>query len=274
MNGIMTSNVRRLGRVLIALTSGLLALLWLMSAWGRLPVAEARGPAVANTSDNGLLLSSSNIFTYYIFMPILFKSSDLVFQDDFSNTNSGWPHKQSFEDCYYEYKNGRYRVEVDEYGQRCIIPNLKIPKQVNGTFSVKVRRTSSEERYMLYGLIFGAGVDATKYRWALEVYPNNDSKCGNRPFYWLYALVDGNRKYFKDRCTDTIETDKDDWNELKIIRNGETIKVYINGESKGEYNDAKYLLDQGYTLLQVVSVSNAEIVVEFDDLEIRRSTTP
>ncbi|GAB4538191.1 MAG: hypothetical protein Kow0063_25780 [Anaerolineae bacterium] len=273
MNSFISSSTRRLGRILIAMILGIVALVGLAGVWGGQPAA-AIGPAAANTHDYGLLLSGSNVLTYYIFLPVVFKSQDLVFYDDFSNTSSGWPHRQSFEDCYYEYKNGRYRVEVDEYGQRCIIPNLQIPKQVNGTFKVKVRRTSDEERPMLYGLIFGAGVDATEDRWALEVYPNKDSDCNNKPFYWLYALVDGKSKYFRDRCTDSIDTDENDWNELKIIRNGATIKVYINGESKGEYNDANYLLDQGYTLLQVVSVSNDEIVVEFDDFEIRRSTTP
>jgi len=213
------------------------------------------------------------MLTYYVFLPILFKA-DVVFFDDFSDPNSGWPDDISFEDCHYEYRSGRYRVKVTDNGQRCIIPNMRIPKQVNGTFSVKVRRTSNKESHMLYGLIFGAGVDATEDRWALEIYPNNDSNCSNKPFYWLYALVNGNRKYFRDRCTDVIDIDQDDWNELKIIRNGKTIQVYINGESKGEYTDANYLLDKGYTLLEVVSASNNDVSVEFDDFEIRKSTTP
>jgi hypothetical protein len=127
---------------------------------------------------------------------------------------------------------------------------------------------------MLYGLIFGAGTDATSDRWALEIYPNDDPDCGGKPFYWLYALVDNNRKYFKDRCTDVIDIDEDDWNDLKVIRNGSTIKVYLNGESKGQYNDASYLLDKGYTLMEVVSASKDKISVEFDDFEIRTKTVP
>ncbi len=274
MTDLMTSNTtRRLARISVALILAVAALVWLLSTWSSLPTAEARGPAEANAGSTDLLLSGRNTLTYYVFLPILFKS-DVVFSDDFSSTSSGWPHRISYEDCYYEYRSGRYQVKVTDNGQRCIIPNLSIPKQVNGTFSVKVRRTSNEERHMLYGLIFGAGVDATEDRWALEIYPNDDPKCSNKPFYWLYALVDGDQKYFEDRCTDLIDTDEDDWNELKIIRNGQTIKVYINGESKGEFNDAKYLLDKGYTLLEVVSASNEDISVEFDDFEIRRSTSP
>lgn len=273
MISLNTSNTRRLGRAAVALILGVVALVWLLSTWGSLPTAEARGPAEANTGSTDLLLSSRSMLTYYIFLPLVFKS-DIVFFDDFSDPNSGWPDDISFEDCHYEYHNGRYQVKVTDNGQRCIIPNLSIPKQVNGTFSVRVRRTSPEERHMLYGLIFGAGVDATEDRWALEIYPNNDPDCSNKPFYWLYALVNGSRRYFQDRCTDVVDADENDWNELKIIRNGSSIKVYINGDSKGEFNNASYLLDKGYTLLEVVSVSNDDITVEFDDFEIRRNTTP
>lgn len=269
----ITPNMRRLARASVALIVAVSALVWLLSAWSSAPTAEARGPAEANSGSTDLLLSSRSMLTYFVFLPIVFKS-DVVFFDDFSDPNSGWPDDESYEDCYYEYRNGRYQVKVTADGQRCIIPNFNIPKQVNGTFSVKVRRTSDEERHMLYGLIFGAGVDATEDRWALEMYPNDDSECDGKPFYWLYALVDGERKYFRDRCTDHIDTDEDKWNELKIIRNGKTIKVYINGESKGEYNDANHLLDKGYTLLEVVSASEENISVEFDDFEIRRTTTP
>jgi hypothetical protein len=273
MTNLITSNTRRLGQVSVALILAVAALVWLLSTWSSLPTVEARGPAEANSGSTDLLLSSRSMLTYYVFLPILFKS-DVVFYDDFSNSHSGWPHDKSYEDCYYEYRNDRYRVKVTDYGQRCIIPNLSIPKQINGTFTVRVRRTTDEDYTMLYGLIFGAGVDATEDRWALEIYPNEDDDCDDKPFYWLYALVDEERKYFKDRCTDSIDTDEDDWNELKIIRNGKNIKVYINGESKGEYDDAKYLLDKGYTLLEVVSVSDDDIIVEFDDFEIRASTTP
>lgn len=273
MNSLITSNMKRLARASVALILAVAALVWLLSAWSSLPTAEARGPAEANSGSTNLLLSSRSMLTYYVFLPIVFKS-DIVFSDDFSNPNSGWPHDESYEDCHYEYRSGRYRVKVTDDGQRCIIPNFSIPKQVNGTFSVKVRRTSDEERHLLYGLIFGAGVDATEDRWALEMYPNDDDDCDGKPFYWLYALVDGDTEYFEDRCTDVIDTDGEDWNELKIIRNGKNIKVYINGESKGEYDDADYLLNKGYTLLEVVSASDDDITVEFDDFEIRSSTTP
>jgi hypothetical protein len=200
--------------------------------------------------------------------------SDVVFFDDFSSTSSGWPHNVTFEDCDFDYVSGRYRVKVTSRNQECIIPNFNIPKQINGTFSVKARRTSNEDYPMLYGLIFGAGTNAIDNRWSLDVYPNDDDDCDDKPFYWLYALVDGDRDFFEDRCTDSIDKDEDDWNELKIIRNGQNIKVYINGEKKDEFNNANYLRNEGYTLLHVVSASDEDITVEFDDFQITQKTTP
>lgn len=274
MKSIITSNLRRQGRALVALALATAALVWLLGMWGGLPTAEARGPAAASTGGTDLFWSTSDVITTFIFLPVVFKSEtpSLVFFDDFSSTGSGWPHKITWENCYFEYYGGRYRVKVFKNGQRCIIPKKNMPKQINGTFIVKVRRTSNEDRHMLYGLIFGAGENAIKNRWALEVYPNKDSNCSNKPFYWLVALKDGDRKYFRDKCTDVIDTDQDDWNELKVIRNGKNIKVYINGESKGEYNDADYLRDEGYSLLEVVSASDGDIYVEFDDFTILSTT--
>jgi hypothetical protein len=273
MKGFITSKPgRRWGQVLVVLVLATAGLILLLATWDGLPAAEARGPVTSNTGSADPTLSSSDAITHFIFLPLISKSN-IVFFDDFSSTSSGWPHKVSFEDCYYEYHNGHYRVEVSAYGQRCIIPNLKIPKQVNGTFSVRARRTSDEDEPLLYGLIFGAGPDANEDRWALEIYPNEDENCSNKPFFWLVALVDGDTEYFESRCTDAIVEDEDEWNDLKIIRNGKSIKVYINGKLKGDYSDANYLLNQGYSLLEVVAVSDETIYVEFDDFTILPSTS-
>jgi hypothetical protein len=273
MKAFLISKFGRRVQVLAVLLLATVALLLLLGAWSGLPAAEARGPAAASLGDSDLLLSSSNAITIYL--PIVFKS-DLVFFDNFNDSSSGWPHEVSYEDCYFEYYNGRYRVKVSEQQECPPIPNLKIPKQVNGTFKVKVRRTSDEDGHMYYGLIFGAGVNAFEDRWALKVYPNNDPPCDNKPYFWLIAHEDGDQEFFEDVCTNTIDTDKNDWNELKIIRNGKDIKVYTNGYFKlhVEGDDAAHLLDEGYTLLYVASVSNETIYVEFDDFEIRRSITP
>jgi hypothetical protein len=283
MKGRIISNLARHARALAAFALALTALVLLLSAWSSLRMVEAREPAAPQPDGADFSLSSTSLVTYYVYLPFIARPcyvylpfisySPIVFYDDFSNPSSGWPTgKAEGQECYFEYLNGHYRVKVEEYGERCIIPNFNIPKRVNGTFSVKVRRTSDEGRHMLYGLIFGAGADAIENRWGLEVYPNEDPNCDDKPFYWLYALVDGDSEYFETKCTDSIDIDENDWNELKVIRNGTRIDIYINGERKGSYTDADYLLNEGYTLLEVVSVSDDTIEVEFDDFIVSRST--
>ncbi len=279
MKSFMISKLRRRGRALLAVAIAAAALVWLLGNWSQLPSVAAHEPlaTLAGTDAGGadLTVVNSEPITYYSFLPTLFKSelSDIVFSDNFSSSSSGWPTGDDG-DCEYEYRDGRYRIKVTDYGERCYAPNLLIPKQVNGTFSVRVRRRSDEDRHMLYGLIFGAKPvpHAAENHWALEIYPNDDSDCNDKPFFWLVAVVDGDREYFRDKCTDSIDKDENDWNELMVIRNGQHIDVYINGDHKGDYNDADELLAEGYSFVEVVSVSNETITVEFDDFEIRRST--
>ena len=273
MINFITSKTRRQGRVLIALALAIAALVWLLSTWSGLPTVEAREPAVANTTNPDILLSSSKTLTYFVFLPIVLSPPDLVFYDDFSDDDSGWPDDVSFEDCDYEYRDGRYRIKISGYGQTCMAPNFSIPEQINGTFSVKVRRISDSNRKLWYGFIFGAGSDANEERWELLVYPFKDSQCDNKGVFWLRAFEDGDEEFFEDRCTDAIDTDTSDWNNLKVIRNGKDIKVYINGQLKGDYDDADYLLDKGYHLLYATSASNDNVYIEFDNFEIRRSTS-
>jgi hypothetical protein len=283
MKGLVTSKLARHARVLAAFVLALTALVFLLSVWCNRKMVVAQDLAPPQPDGSNFSLSSTSLITYYIYLPTIFHPyhvylpfisySPIVFYDDFSNPDSGWPTgKAPGQECYFEYLNGHYQVIVDKEGERCIIPNLSIPKRVNGTFSVKVRRTSDEDRHMLYGLIFGAGADAIDYRWGLEVYPNKDSGCDDKPFYWLYALVDGDSEYFETTCTDSIDVDENDWNELKVVRNGTRIDIYINGEHKGSFTDADYLLNEGYTLLEVVSASDDDIEVEFDDFIVSRST--
>jgi len=239
------------------------------------PVATDPSETPAKAGGN---ITHSDIITHYLFLPLVFGTDpDLVFFDDFSDPNSGWPDDLAWEDCYFEYYDndcdGCYRVKVTHDQQRCMVPNFRIPEQVNGTYSVKVRRTSDKDEEVLYGFIFGAAPDATQDRWTLQVFPDKDSACDDKPFFWLSAHVDGDREYFKDQCTDTIQTGNQ-WNELKVVRDGKKIKVYMNGYLKGNYDDAKYLLDKGYFLLDVISLSDKTVIVEFDDFTIRSDIAP
>ena len=84
MNSHITSRLRRPGRVLVALTLALAALVLLLSVWGGLPTANAREPATDKSGSQDLSSSSTALAAYTIFLPMLQKS-DVVFFDDFSD---------------------------------------------------------------------------------------------------------------------------------------------------------------------------------------------
>jgi hypothetical protein len=279
MKNFITSNLRRQGRALVPLALGVTALVWLLGVWGGLPTVEARGPAVANPNTTDLTLSSSDAFTIYF--PMIFKPLPYVFFDDFSNPNSGWPTAPNnvLDDiCSFDYYQGHYRVKVTDYSAsgdaRCIVPGYPVPKQVNGTFSVRIRRTSDSSRDVLYGFFFGAGTNAYRDRWALEVSPDKD--CGDKGFFWLSAIEDGDDKdLIGDVCTDAINIGNE-WNELKVIRTSSKIYIYINDRLKGTYNNS-YLRDEGYFDLEVVSLysgtsDSRPTYVEFDDFKVESTT--
>jgi hypothetical protein len=278
MSHLIASKIARQGRALAVLMLAVGALVLLLAAWGGLSAVEARGAAIDGQDRNDFSLSSTSLASYSLYLPWMSKT-DVVYEDNFSNSASGWPHKVKYQDCYFEYRTYGdnhepvYYMKISSKGQECMVPNLTNPPySVNGTFSVRVRRISSDSRPLLYGFAFGASEDALEDRWALEVYPNDDPKCENKPFFWLYALQDGDRKYFRDECTDEIDTEKEDENELKIVRNGKNIDVYIDGHHEGDYNDANYLTSEGYVLLRATSASDSDVEIVFDDLKITTST--
>ncbi len=281
MKSLSTSNLRRQGRALAPLVLGVAALVWLLGIWGGLPAAEARGPSAANPDTTGLALSSSDMITYYVFLPLIFKAPPYVFFDDFSNPNSGWPTAPNNvlpDICSFDYYQGHYRVKVTGYSAsgdaRCTVPGFPVPKQVNGTFSVSIRRTSDSSRDVLYGFFFGAGTNLYEDRWALEVSPDKD--CGDKGYFWLSAIEDGEDKGLIDVvCTDAINTGNA-WNELKVIRTSDKIYIYINDRLKGTYNNS-YLRDKGYFDLEVVSLypdtsDSKPTYVEFDNFKVLSTT--
>ena len=273
MKNYSTFNLGRCGRVLVVLASAAAVWILLLGMESGLLVAQASElppPKVDNTGWATL--------AYTTYLPIILgPPPDLVFFDNFSTDVNHWL-SDSTSICSFGYYNNHYRVKVTKYNQRCIIPVPAAAMQVNGTFSMTVRRTSDSDWGVFYGFFFGAGSDAERDRWALEVRPDAVSECSsNKPFFWLSYLEDGSGELVNVTCTNTIETDND-WNRLKVIRNGANVKVYINGELKADKNKS-VLLDKGYFDLEVISLysgtsSSNPVVVEFDDFEVRRRTTP
>ena len=266
----------------VVLLTGLTMALFALGTWSSLSTVKATDwpdgyPATRQSNDPRYQVVSGTL-TMTLYFPFVSKQPsptpppNIIFYDDFSNPNSGWITGAT-EECQFEYDDDRYRITVtNDNGERCVAFNVNIPHTPNGTFSVKIRRTTADDRQVRYGFYFGAGVKADEEHWFLEVMPHKvDCKGKERGFFWLSAIDDGVLEFFDDTCTDEVITEEDQWNELKIVRNGPDVDVYINGKHKGDYREG-VLLNKGYFDLVVVGVDgitgSQPARVEFDDFLI------
>lgn len=269
-------------QVLLVITL-FIALLFMLGVWSSLSMVKAvdGSPIALDNTSSWVGYQVSGTLTNTMYMPFVRRDptptatkSPIIFFDDFSNANSGWIKGESG-DCKFEYRDGYYRITVkDDNGVRCVSFNTLIPKTIDGIFSVSVRRTTSSDRELRYGFYFGAGAKAEEDRWFLEVEPHKvDCDGEKRGFFWVSAIEDGNTKFFHARCTSSVRTNTNDWNHLKVVRNGRDIAIYINGDHKEDY-DKNVLRDKGFFDLVAVGVSDISDsrpgIVEFDNFLIER----
>ncbi|MFQ5614708.1 MAG: hypothetical protein ACE5H9_21520 [Anaerolineae bacterium] len=282
---VLNTYGKQIGLPFVALVLAVVALALALSINPSNPV-EAQ--AVARRAGLGeAILRPSDIPTTVAYLPLVSRS-DVIFFDDFSDSNSGWPSGSDGERCSFGYHEGHYRIRLTTDQEHCIVAAFPAPKQLSGTFSFKVRRTSDSNRDVQYGFLFGAGSNAFKDRWMLEV--RADAVCDGKGYFWLSYLESNSGTLVKNRCTDAIETDND-WNDITVVRfvdqgnsNNDFIKIYINGLLKGDYNgdddDIAHLRDLddfGFFDLVALAFDNntstsKPLDVEFDDFTISTST--
>lgn len=289
MKTLRTFTENASARTAFILTLFVTGLLLLLSMWQNLTIAAASedgdliaGEAIAGQSPFYQLSGTMTPRAYFPLLkreptptPTLTPTPSEFFNDDFSNPNSGWIIGTA-DDCKYEYVNGVYRItitDVDGGFKKCLAFNTKLGSKPNGTFTLRVRRTTPSDRAVLYGFYFGAGSDANKEHWALEVRPQRvDCDGKQQGFYWLSYVDDGDNNLVGSECSNELNTDTDGWNTLKIIRDSDNIRVYINDERQGTYDNNK-LKSRGFFDLVVTSQygdtsSSRPVIVEFDYFKI------
>ena len=143
-----------------------------------------------------------------------------VYYDDFSNPTSGWVRGVSGS-CYADYAEGEYYVEAGSHTGVCLYAAPTDPR-VNGTYEVKARRSSIWDG-STYGLVFGLDdrssfsqfyvfwVDPGYQNYMLETYDGD----------WGAVLVEWT-------FSEAIAADADT-NVLRVRRQGDQIKLYVNG---------------------------------------------
>jgi hypothetical protein len=294
MRNLLTFNLGRRGRALVALALAAAALAILLLGVGSdLPRAWASELPPARPEN------ITHVDAYTMYLPIIFRAPVQVvnYEDHFTNKYSGWVTSGDGCTGTYDTGNSVYRVTMTKTGS-CIIWNTKFNasyRQFYGTFKIKVRRTSTNKE-LRYGLQFDAApdsTDATGTKWVLEEYPNVDSSCSSKPYFWLMGQkkngtshTDVYNSYDDDdinACTTAVDPDKGHWNEMAAVRKGRDIEIFLrrdddhNSHHSELFDNVPQLTsteadDLGYVTLRVESLTSDDVVVEFDRVTIDSST--
>ena len=227
---------------------------------GPATISGAGGVNVTGTGNSFLPMKCSS------FLPQVTQIS-AAYSDDFSNPASGWPTWRDG-NCKAEYKDGKFRITVKDDETRCMVPAYPVPPRASGTFSVKMQRRSSDEYPTFSGMWFGQlGGEAHQNRWEATI-RSDPSTCDGktRGVLRLSAIVNGRTALFEDKCTSSVDLDKDDTNVLRIERGGGRVKVYVNNQLVQDVADS-WLAGDGYFGLVVISDSGVPVVVDFDDFQ-------
>jgi hypothetical protein len=143
-------------------------------------------------------------------------SAKIAWEDDFSNTNSGWPRK-SLEGREFDYEDGEYYILVKKARRAAAVWNPRVGQLTDFIFEIDARLTSGSNESR-YGVIFRRQDNQNKYS--------------------FMVLGDGRylvRKMLNGAWTD-LSTGKsvhikegNSTNHLKVACEGNQIEVYANG---------------------------------------------
>jgi photosystem II stability/assembly factor-like uncharacterized protein len=191
----------------------------------------------------------------------------LAFQDDFGDSNSGWPEDASGA-CQEAYEAGRYRTTtVASSGQETVClyvaPSYPLP---NGRVEVLAQR--SESFYPpAYGLAFAADFYLSHF-FALWLAPDSQQ------FAFFKYDQDGAGWQMLVPWTWTPSANPGQGeNRMAVERDGDQIELYINEEYQGSVEDGSFLQD-GYFGLLNWAYPLAAATTYFDDMKVTIWDTP
>ncbi|MGQ9786382.1 MAG: hypothetical protein ACUVSJ_07985 [Anaerolineae bacterium] len=210
-----------------------------------------------------LVDSGSATFPMYTYLPVISRS-DIVFYDDFS-TDRGWINLSS-EDCEVTLDSGTLRVKIGKSGI-CWISAPSGVSLAQGQFSVRASRRSDTKGW--YGLVFNATTKLLDQRWQFEAAPWDASDgCESGKGKLKLSYIDDEAGNAWTTCTSALMRNKNDWNELKVVRSGSNVKAYINNQEKFNVDDS-HLSSAGLFDLVVWTEDSKGVEVRFDDFTVR-----
>jgi hypothetical protein len=190
-----------------------------------------------------------------IYLPLTFGPPCGNFFDDFSNPESGWPISED-EIGMSGYTNGEYQVKFNEAGWRYFArPGVQATDFI---VEVDVRKVS--DGYGTYGILVGISDDWSEF-YSFEIDPE-----GYVRFYtYQYGTWYIQQESWKPSINQGNTT-----NHLKIVRNGQSIRAWVNNDFEEEYMwvSGHEYTGQRYIGLIVSNYDDPNLDVRFDNFSM------
>lgn len=171
------------------------------------------------------------LFSLFLFYPLILSAKDttLVIDTDFhQESESFFVGKGETGKAKIDVQNGKYIIENTTNGNNSswFYSIYDFNRNDDFVLETKIRKRKGVENYA-YGLILGYRKDKKNY------YKLGFSGNGMYTFYGYWN--DKNQNIFKWTRSNLINQ-IDEWNDIKLVKNGGILNVYLNGDTLFSYN--------------------------------------
>jgi hypothetical protein len=180
--------------------------------------------------------------------------ADVLFEDDFSDPNSGWDVVQ-FTDGEVGYRDGYYFGRTT--GVAGMVWGMAGQNLADVVIEVETTQFSAPAN------------DNNAYGVMCRVQPDNDSyllRISGDGFYAIHRVVDGRFEELVGWTTSPLINQGNASNQLRVVCDGSTLAMFVNGQFLAETTDTMYT--SGDIGLAVTTFEEEETEVWFDSLVV------
>lgn len=179
------------------------------------------------------------------------EGSQIFYQDDFSDTATGWPEDNNRDEAYY-YQDERYWIEVNDENYIRPITGGESLTNVVVEINAQVEQSSSDGEY---GLICRYLDDDNMYMFEIT----------QDGYYAIYKLYNGSWSPLIDYTYSSL-VDTLDSADIQVSCIGNTLRLAVNGKLLGEVQDSAISAgDYGFFAGTFYNSGN---IISFDDLVV------
>ena len=201
------------------------------------------------TNQGAAYVFSLKELPFRVYCPWVAKPCVPLYSDTFSNPGSGWLVADN-DNYRTEYRNGEYRMLVRSTGWGV----YSYPGFQASDYSVSVDVRNAFGVFGSYGILFGMAADAST-AYSLEIFPDG--------YYGLYRWDPDSYTTIAEAFSPAISQGRAA-NQIKVVRNGSSIKAYANGQLLIGYEENTYTGSR-YIGLIVFSYEEPEVDIYFDN---------